>query len=387
MQAKFGSDAGKEKKTQKKQYKWKTSLDSSFKFDFKNQHPLRSLLDFSRVRAVDGNDQTVEGEQQSDQELPLNGDSSPSSSATKAVFVEGVERSATGSVGVFFVQLNCGSFVLKPGAHSLYDEVTASLISLLFQVPTPRFVLLRTADESTDHLITCIAKQDKNMVTMRLSEYLYVLAMEYVPGCGVQELKNLSIKNYDEMITSLGKILALDVMLNNGDRIPFIWENQGNPGNMHTVIRANESNLDGNENNFNLVVDLINIDPGIRALDIEQFPQEGDEYINKVADVLKKMVQFDQNVTSAVPKEVVYLLKILSMWAQQEFNSSYYAKLLTKGFTSIIYQFRDEARAKEIYDTTAIILGIDIPLCEGYNQPQKDFILKLMHLFESHSKL
>ena len=35
-----------------------------------------------------------------------------------------------------------------------------------------------------------------------------------------------------EHLREIGRLLVLDVLINNGDRFPLLWENRGNPGNL-----------------------------------------------------------------------------------------------------------------------------------------------------------
>jgi hypothetical protein len=65
--------------------------------------------------------------------------------------------------------------------------------------------------------------------------------LEFIAGCSFRELDLASSRHLfghelDERgktrLRELGRLLALDAVLNNSDRLPLMWNNQGNAGNI-----------------------------------------------------------------------------------------------------------------------------------------------------------
>merc|ERR1719191_1828842 len=60
-----------------------------------------------------------------------------------------------------------------------------------------------------------------------------VAVLEFVPGAGLDEAKDTLTMPSRDLMYELGKICALDTLLNNFDRVPIpIWENKGNLSNV-----------------------------------------------------------------------------------------------------------------------------------------------------------
>lgn len=86
------------------------------------------------------------------------------------------------------------------------------------------------------------AKDASGRVQLNLGSLTHVLLKEFLPGAHLGEIGGdraseifggggLS-ENGRSRLRELGRILALDVLCNNGDRFPLIWDNRGNPGNL-----------------------------------------------------------------------------------------------------------------------------------------------------------
>lgn len=63
----------------------------------------------------------------------------------------------------------------------------------------------------------------------------FVVVMEFVPGTvlqGTDGMHTLQDKSAPAVLEQLGSLIALDCMLNNVDRVPAIWHNDGNLSNI-----------------------------------------------------------------------------------------------------------------------------------------------------------
>jgi hypothetical protein len=84
-----------------------------------------------------------------------------------------------------------------------------------------------------------------NKVQYDIKERPFVLIYEYVPSLVLYEFgvpraeKIFKKENFKsrEIFISLGRILGLDILFNNYDRVPFLWNNPGNPNNL--LFRVN----------------------------------------------------------------------------------------------------------------------------------------------------
>eukprot|EP00439_Symbiodinium_sp_Y106_P071616 s2455_g12.t3 len=83
-------------------------------------------------------------------------------------------------------------------------------------------------------------EQDLTMLALRLqhrnSEFFGIL--EFVPGIGVQgqelheRLEAMAPDRLDSFWYQVGEIVAFDALINNLDRVPLLWDNEGNTANL-----------------------------------------------------------------------------------------------------------------------------------------------------------
>lgn len=79
------------------------------------------------------------------------------------------------------------------------------------------------------------AKDSSGRVKLNLGSLTHVLLKEYLPGTNLDSLgatRAAEVFSNATRLREVGRILALDVLCNNGDRFPLIWDNRGNPGNV-----------------------------------------------------------------------------------------------------------------------------------------------------------
>merc|ERR1740138_1804722 len=66
----------------------------------------------------------------------------------------------------------------------------------------------------------------------------FVSVVEFIPGCTLQGLdgqRALHEEGAGNLLSELGSLIALDCLLNNLDRVPAIWSNDGNLSNVMVV--------------------------------------------------------------------------------------------------------------------------------------------------------
>jgi len=159
--------------------------------------------------------------------------------------IKGSERSESGSDGVFFVEMKSGGVFVVKGSKSIAEEAFTNLLALKLGVYVPKLRILHCHGTEAIKLMNLIITNDKIGASIfGLTGAQYFLMKELIPA------KNLDKFNYSEMreifgdetsllsenskkrLKELAIILALDIITNNGDRLPLVWPNQGNSGNL-----------------------------------------------------------------------------------------------------------------------------------------------------------
>eukprot|EP01137_Pigoraptor_chileana_P002398 Opistho-2@41187 len=191
-----------------KRFKWATSLDYTFKFDFANAIPMECVP-----------------------------------SVTWDESIKGVDRSASGSGGVFFVDTSGGALVIK-GSKQIATELFASMVCLRFAIHTPCSLVVATDSHFGAAMLARLKTLDKTgRLVLSLHDQLHVMLMEYVCGTTLGSVKyeracqvfgsetSLSV-NGKKRLREIGRLMGVDCLLNNSDRLPLVWDNRGNPGNL-----------------------------------------------------------------------------------------------------------------------------------------------------------
>ncbi|KAH3763104.1 hypothetical protein Pelo_5061 [Pelomyxa schiedti] len=96
--------------------------------------------------------------------------------------------------------------------------------------------------------------------------------MQYLKGSDIEGSK-LSLyppETLSQICTDFGCICSFDVLVNNSDRFPVIWDNEGNMGNLFIVSGRGYA-----------------IDNAICSIDPAVFPENYFKYINKVQGFLQ----------------------------------------------------------------------------------------------------
>jgi hypothetical protein len=202
--------------------------------------------------------------------------------------VKQITRSSSGSQGVFFVQSKQGTSVLKAPYASFHSEVTSSLLSVILGIKTPRLRIIETQSNEGIALLNTIKVVDRqwNFFPEKAFGQSHLLHRDYVYGFEFNdyEVTTLLLQNVlNDLILSkrffnqLGNLIAFDIFCNNGDRLPVVWDNRGNLGNVYIQPFSNDS------------IDIINLDSNIRIIDIEKYPDEYEKYKKAVVTFLSSL--------------------------------------------------------------------------------------------------
>ena len=76
----------------------------------------------------------------------------------------------------------------------------------------------------------------------------FILLQEYVPAVSLHNMGqkradrcfNVAFPDASNRLINIGKIIAADIVINNPDRMPMIWDNHGNSTNLLFEISTDE---------------------------------------------------------------------------------------------------------------------------------------------------
>jgi predicted protein tyrosine phosphatase len=163
--------------------------------------------------------------------------------------IDRVCTSSAGSAGVVFCRCagkGGGSFVVK-GCGTVAQEMYAAQLARVLGVPAPRTRVLswpgRPWQLLQEHIKRHLRQQQGLEHTQRkvLKELdrPHILVMDLLVGAvGLDELSPPELGRARAngaapiILRGVGAICALDVLLNNSDRLPLLWDNAGNPANL-----------------------------------------------------------------------------------------------------------------------------------------------------------
>ena len=160
--------------------------------------------------------------------------------------LSGVKISVYGSEPAFFLEfLNSKLLILKiPPELPLY--YFGSLIAKGLGVKTPNCRIVEYKDPEFPIMMDNLERAShadigiNNKIIHEVKTRPFVLLYEYIPCLSLFELGEnrshilLRDKNFKsrELMINIGKILGLDIFLNNSKRLPFVWLNNGDPNNI-----------------------------------------------------------------------------------------------------------------------------------------------------------
>eukprot|EP00746_Dinoflagellata_sp_MGD_P117247 gnl/MRDRNA2_/MRDRNA2_53071_c0_seq1.p1 gnl/MRDRNA2_/MRDRNA2_53071_c0~~gnl/MRDRNA2_/MRDRNA2_53071_c0_seq1.p1 ORF type:complete len:451 (+),score=96.76 gnl/MRDRNA2_/MRDRNA2_53071_c0_seq1:72-1355(+) len=216
----------------------------------------------------------------------------------QTMFVEG------GSGGVLLVELADREAVcLKPQGMMAVSEFMAASVAKYLSVRVAEHRVLYWATEEYWDL-SCALQNASTMVVGHETKVKSIITgtsgsgnalsrefvgiVEFVPGfglMGIEAQQALSNPSH-ELLTALGELCALDVVLNNMDRMPLpLWQNEGNLSN----IMVSEAAIVGIDQQVNAVVE----GPGL------------DQYLKKLGDLIEDINTGGAKVTATVQQALL----------------------------------------------------------------------------------
>mmetsp|Transcript_112529 Transcript_112529/g.223656 ORF Transcript_112529/g.223656 Transcript_112529/m.223656 type:complete len:1232 (-) Transcript_112529:86-3781(-) len=149
-----------------------------------------------------------------------------------------------GSGGALLVQLgDTEAVVVKPlGLTAVYEAIAVEVANLLgVRVANSRVITMANEEfsemSSALHNAPVMLEGDRHKIGAVLTSGTRqcVAILEFVPGTVLQGqagLEALKRPTAHQLFEDLGELIALDALLNNMDRVPAIWQNDGNLANI-----------------------------------------------------------------------------------------------------------------------------------------------------------
>jgi len=206
----------------------------------------------------------------------------------------GFTGSEGGSEGVYFVQFEDKSAIVLKCSSTVIADMFAQEISNFGNIRTPSFRVVRMGvdDEFNTIKATFERLDEKNALGLRglykkSLDRPIIMIMEFLKGddlehIGIETLfgKNHSLlsRKGKEILFEIGKMTSFDVLINDWDRIPLIWGNEGNTGNIMFVSDK--------KRNLPVAIDnsLTCIDPSLTENYLE--------YLDKVKTIFNQIADF-----------------------------------------------------------------------------------------------
>jgi hypothetical protein len=208
--------------------------------------------------------------------------------------VRAVKMSASGSQGVFFVELDEGkqagraALVVK-ASREIAPEIYTALMAKRCGIDAPRMRIVQRQSTEGIALFKALRAKDPYNVDWKLKAK-YLLVMDLLHGDSLwdmapSQLKALLKKHGAGMMRGLGAMCAFDMLMQYSDRAPFIANNKGNGGN----ILFDKSN--GN---------VLAMDSGVMCIRIKYAAN----YATKVATTLRALFKAPHTTLLAGTKKI-----------------------------------------------------------------------------------
>lgn len=144
-----------------------------------------------------------------------------------------------GSGGVFVLKVPEGTVCVR-GAELCTGELFAQLLATALDVRTAQ---LRVVGPHTSELQSVRRglngatplEEDHGLKRWKLASCDSLAVMEYIEGVpmmGMPAHEHIGAVRGRTLWVQLGRLMALDMLINNFDRLPLVWSNEGNLGNV-----------------------------------------------------------------------------------------------------------------------------------------------------------
>jgi len=172
----------------------------------------------------------------------------------------GAARSYAGSEGVIFVELPEKEAVCVKVPSKVAAEMFGTMLCERIGIRCPRMRIVRQDSEEGQLISGSLIRVDSRLppenqrIAAMLSKSPALLIIEYLQGVeladkipphcadwGADTFGQAGVlsQNGCDVLRRFGSLIAFDMLINNYDRLPCIWDNGGNPGNVMFSSRDN----------------------------------------------------------------------------------------------------------------------------------------------------
>eukprot|EP00742_Colponemidia_sp_Colp-10_P004946 GILJ01005284.1.p1 GENE.GILJ01005284.1~~GILJ01005284.1.p1 ORF type:complete len:487 (+),score=48.20 GILJ01005284.1:31-1491(+) len=222
-----------------------------------------------------------------------------------------ISASPEGSGGVFFVDFQESGIVVLKSSATVAQEIYAVKLQQLLGIPCPDFRMIRFTEEEFTAARTKLLEmtQSDGALNIKISRALdrpFWVVMEYISGKSLEEFGqkcvnqcfNIADPSGVKRLNQFGRLIMFDAAVNNFDRVPVIWNNEGNARNIMLGVESGPE--PGNEQRF---TNLYAIDSRVVSISLSTVAGKDNmaRYLNSVECFLKetlKVAQADSAVCS-----------------------------------------------------------------------------------------
>jgi len=144
------------------------------------------------------------------------------------------------SSGIFVMQIGDKLVTVKPGSVSSPGEYFCFLFyqKMGLRIPRLKALLASDAENGYNHMVSAVTKkatftsEEVKLSFPYLMKANMALLGEFILNQPLNVLSRERVEERLEAISEIGKVLALDLIMNNGDRIPFAHRSDGNANNI-----------------------------------------------------------------------------------------------------------------------------------------------------------
>jgi len=213
-----------------------------------------------------------------------------------------------------------------------------------------------------------------------LSVLEYIPGTEFSFGANFKTLLKPNTEDAYKRLKDIGKIIALDVLINNWDRFPIIWD-------------AKEGNLDNLF--FTLDSHIVGIDQSVTSIVEENVP----EYLERVSELLDQIAKFDPKNEDKYPLIVKFRKYMINhhdfRFDIESSGTNALWKGMMEGILSIIENVT-EPKLIEYYDTCnhqvqsvfqGMVSGKDKIGRYGLSRVNTSFLVSILKLFQKYKDI
>jgi len=206
----------------------------------------------------------------------------------------GFSASSEGSEGVLFIQFEDKSVVAVKGSSTVAADMFALELGLITSTRVPKYRVVRSGvDDEFEVMSKKLNELDENNHPLhrnkhgKLLERSVLTIMEFIAkGKALCDIQSSSLFGENDLtkegalvLMETARMTVFDMVINNWDRIPLIWDNTGNPDNiLFTKYKTRH-------------VHPVAIDSTVTSIDPAMFDDSFLEYLDKVRYIVNEICQ------------------------------------------------------------------------------------------------